>query len=146
MARRPVIEQRPPAHTAKPPGDRASNRPSARRTADLLTLPTPHNSPHRISPTALPPKGDATAPMSSAELELRPHQKAAVTAATRTLQTHPRASIDSICARPLLERIRVPRTGLGRPAPDPTRWLPTKPTVLAPTCDDAASRAPSQEE
>ncbi|MEW1926802.1 Helicase associated domain protein [Streptomyces sp. NPDC088360] len=35
--------------------------------------------------------------MASAELQLRPHQKDAVAAATRTLKTHPRASIIAAC-------------------------------------------------
>ncbi|WP_374684134.1 transposase [Streptomyces sp. RO-S4] len=43
---------------------------------------------------------------------------------------------DSVCARPLLERIRVPRTGLGRPCcrPDQVAALRT-PSRRRPTSD-----------
>ncbi len=54
---------------------------------------------------------------------------------------------DSPQFQPVLERIRVPRPGRGRPAPAPGGSWPTRPTApaaTAPTCAVAGSGAPSR--
>ncbi|MGW4516181.1 transposase [Streptomyces sp. NPDC004393] len=53
---------------------------------------------------------------------------------------------DSVCARPLLERIRVPRTGRGRPRCRPDHVIAgrTAHAACAPTWDDATSPIPSR--
>lgn len=56
---------------------------------------------------------------------------------------------DSICARPLLERIRVRAPARAGLAASQTRSSPTRPTApegSAPTCANAASPAPSRRE